>query len=79
MLQVTSSFKTLTQAQPDLAMTFVSEVAKKMGLPHTQSEGAVLDTEDELTEYVQDAMPDHAADSPETSSRMDVDSSRRRR
>ena len=79
LLQVTSSFKTLTQAQPDLTMTFVSEVAKKMGLPHSQSEGAVIDTEEEQTEYVQDGMPDHAADSPESSSQMDVDSNRRRR
>ena len=77
-LQVTTSFKLLTQAQPDLTMTFVSEVAKKMGLPHRQSEAAVIDSDDEQAEYSQDA-EFLTADSPESSSKMDVDSSRRRR
>lgn len=37
-VQVTPSFKALAQVNPDLAMNFVSEVAKKLGLPHKEVE-----------------------------------------
>lgn len=75
-VQVTSSFKSLTQAQPDLTMSFVSEVAKKMGLPHKQTETDATDSDSRQGEYGLDNMPELVVDSPE--SRMDVDCNRYR-
>lgn len=78
-VQVASSFKALAQANPDLAMSFVSEVAKKLGLPHKE-------TPDDQSEQQQghgyDGMqpmgPRSTANLPNMTgaARMDIDSNR---
>ncbi len=75
--QVTASFKALTQAQPDLTMSFVSEVAKKMGLPHKEPDLTETDLENAQGQDGQDSMPEYMVASPENCSNMDIDSNRR--
>ncbi|DBB04815.1 TPA: hypothetical protein ACH3X3_010105 [Trebouxia sp. C0006] len=73
---VTASFKALTQIQPDMAMSFVSEVAKKMGMSHKECDAAETDADGAKLENGQDTMPEYMAASPENSD-MDIDSNRR--
>lgn len=74
---MTFSFKALTQAQPELAMSFVSEVAKKMGMPHKESETTETDLESAEGQDGQDSMPEYMVASPDNCFNMDVDSNRR--
>lgn len=75
-LQVTASFKALTQVQPDMAMSFVSEVAKKMGMSHKECDASETDADRTKMENGQDTMPEYMVASPENSD-MDIDSNRR--
>jgi len=75
-VQVTASFKALTQIQPDMAMSFVSEVAKKMGMSHKECDAVETDADGAKLENGQDTMPEYMAASPENSD-MDIDSNRR--
>lgn len=77
-LQVTSSFKALTQVHPDLTMSFVSDVAKKMGLPCKDTECSETDLEHAAPEESQASLPEFMVSSPNNcSTNMDIDSNRR--
>ncbi len=76
LLQVNASFKTLSQIQPDMAMSFVSEVAKKMGMSHKECDASETDADRTKMENGQDTMPEYMVASPENSD-MDIDSNRR--
>lgn len=77
-LQVTSSFKALTQIHPDLTMSFVSEVAKKMGLPCTDTDRSETDLEHAVPQDSQASLPEYMVSSPNNcSTNMDIDSNRR--
>ena len=77
-LQVTPSFKALTQVHPDLTMSFVSDVAKKMGLPCKDTDRSETDLENAVPEDSQASLPDYIVSSPNNcSTNMDIDSNRR--
>ncbi len=76
LLQVNASFKTLSQIQPDMAMSFVSEVAKKMGMSHKECDASETDADGAKLENGQDTMPEYMIASPENSD-MDIGSNRR--
>lgn len=77
-LQVTSSFKALTQVHPDLTMSFVSDVAKKMGLPCKDTDCSETDLEHAVPEDSQASLPEYMVASPTNcSTHMDIDSNRR--
>ena len=59
-------------------MSFVSEVAKQMGLPHKESDVVEIDIEHVSAKHGQSSMPEYMASSPQNSStNMDIDSNRR--
>ena len=72
-VQVTPSFKALTQSQPDLAIGFVSDVAKKLGLPYRD----IAAGQDQGGDQAMDPNPSTFPRPEVTSSRMDIDSHRR--
>ena len=77
-LQVTASFKALAQVHPDLSMSFVSDVAKKMGLPCKDTDHQELDSEHAVAEDSQASLPEYMVSSPNNcSTNMDIDSMRR--
>ena len=59
-----------------MAMSFVSEVAKKMGMSHKDCDPAETDANMAKLENSQDTMPEYMVASPENSE-MDIDSNRR--
>ncbi|KAL3161670.1 hypothetical protein ABBQ38_008771 [Trebouxia sp. C0009 RCD-2024] len=75
---VTASFKALAQVHPDLSMSFVSDVAKKMGLPCKDTDHQDLDSEHAVAEDSQASLPEYMVSSPNNcSTSMDIDSIRR--
>jgi len=75
-VQVTASFKALTQIQPDMAMSFVSEVVKKMGMSHKECDAAETGADRAKLGNGQDTMPEYMVASPENFE-MDIDINRR--
>ncbi|KAA6422240.1 MAG: hypothetical protein FRX49_07710 [Trebouxia sp. A1-2] len=74
--ELTASCKTLIQIQPDMAMTFVTEVAKKMGMSHKECDAPETDVDGAKLENSQDTMPEYMVALP-ANSELDVDSNRR--
>ena len=81
--QVSSSFKALAQANPDMAMGFIGEVAKKLGVPHKEvPSDQVEQQQDHSSEGMQPTGGRTNMNMPnltDAASRMDIDSRRHAR
>lgn len=81
-VQVSSSFKALAQFNPDLAMGFIGEVAKKLGVPHKEVPPEPEQAEQQRDHSSEGMQPMHSRANgtmpnlTDAASRMDIDTHR---